>query len=189
MQITRTLPFTEVEKAMRESCYGVLGTIDGNGNPHSTSVLYGVSLPDDPFSLYVVTSRSYKKIRNIEARPEVSFVIPFPHHIMRFVPPNCVQFQGIAELYDLNFVHAYATFLEKKTLKMTLADAMQHPNDNVFIRIIPNQRINGYGLGMSMMEMRNNIRAGAFKSNIPKERLAITEMDEYIPLNTDLLYP
>ncbi len=40
--------FEYVEAAVRKKTFGVLTTIDGEGRPHSTGVLYGVSPPASP---------------------------------------------------------------------------------------------------------------------------------------------
>ncbi|MHA2028573.1 MAG: pyridoxamine 5'-phosphate oxidase family protein [Candidatus Kariarchaeaceae archaeon] len=170
MTIQRKLPFTTVEKYIRQKDYGILGTIDDKGFPHSTSVLYGVSPPNEMFSLYVVTGKSYKKTINIRGCPNISFVIPFPHHIFRFVPSNCIQFQGTAEFLPIEDSSAAKAFQKNKILKMTLLDAMEDPEDYLFVKINPNQTIHGYGLGLSLRKLRDDHVNGSFKSKIPNER-------------------
>lgn len=169
MSVSRTLPFNTVEKSIRKMDYGILGTIDKNGCPHSTSVLYGVSSPSDKFALFVITGKSYKKTKNLKLNPEISFVIPIPHHILRFVPPNCIQFQGSVEFLSINDGVAKKTFLKNRVLKMTLEDALSEPDEYLFVKIIPKQTVFGYGIGMGIMELRNEHVQGSFKSKIPAE--------------------
>lgn len=171
MSVSRTLSFDIVEKAIRKMDYGILGTIDKNGCPHSTSVLYGVSPSSVKFALYVITGKSYKKTKNLKLNPQISFVIPIPHHIMRFVPSNCIQFQGSVEFLSIKDEIAKKTFLKNKVLKMTREDALSDPDEYIFLKIIPKGTVFGYGLGMGIMELRNNHESGSFRSKIPTELL------------------
>lgn len=94
----RVLPFEYIERQLRGKSFGIIGTITGNERSHSTAVCYGMSPPSEKFALYILTGRDTKKIRNIVKNPEVSFVEPFPHRILSFVPASCIQFQGKAEV-------------------------------------------------------------------------------------------
>ncbi|MHA1717374.1 MAG: pyridoxamine 5'-phosphate oxidase family protein, partial [Promethearchaeota archaeon] len=78
------LNFKQVVERLRKKTFGILTTISKDGHPHSTGILYGVSPPGSKFSIYVLTRKSYRKVKNIESNPKVSFVIPFPHYILRF---------------------------------------------------------------------------------------------------------
>src|SRR6266705_2399374 len=82
--------FAYVEKLLRRRNFGVLTTITPEGRPHSLGVVYAVSSPDQPFSIYLITRSALKKARNIHNNPNVSFVVPFPHYVFRIVPPACI---------------------------------------------------------------------------------------------------
>ncbi|MFX0094699.1 MAG: hypothetical protein ACFFBD_23385, partial [Candidatus Hodarchaeota archaeon] len=85
-----------------------------------TGIVYGVSPPDSTFVLYVMTSRKYKKTKNIKNSPAISFVIPFPHYILRFVPSSCIQFQGTAEIVSFDSPDIHGVFQQKRILRLAL---------------------------------------------------------------------
>ena len=61
----RNLTFEAVLKLLRSRSFGVLGTADAEGRPHSVGVEYAVSLSG--LYLYVMTRRHLKKSRNVAA--------------------------------------------------------------------------------------------------------------------------
>lgn len=89
--------FEYIEKNLRKKTFGILSSVSPEGKPHSVGVVYGVAPPNSPFSLYILSRPVLKKSRNMIKNPNISFVVPFPHYLLRFVPPSCVQFQCIAE--------------------------------------------------------------------------------------------
>ena len=133
MSAMRSLPFNLVEKSIRSKDFGILSTIAPDGYPHSTGILYAVSQENEVFNLYLLTIKSYKKARNIINNPLVSFVIPFPHHILRFVPASCVQFQGKAEIISFDDKTARMSFSKNKVLRMTLKQAESYGEESIFI--------------------------------------------------------
>lgn len=166
--------FNFVESEMKKKTFGILSTIDQNGLSHSTGILYGVAPSSSKFALYILTDKNYRKVKNIESNSSVSFVIPFPHHILRFVPSSCIQFQGTAKIIPFSDKDAQESFGESsKILKMNLK---QEPKINdeeegaIFKKIIPNKNIFCYGLGFSLMELRKNIENGSYSVTIPPER-------------------
>ncbi|MHA2091773.1 MAG: pyridoxamine 5'-phosphate oxidase family protein [Candidatus Kariarchaeaceae archaeon] len=166
---SRTLAFELVEKHIRKKDFGILGTVS-NSRPHSTGILYAVSPPNQRFLLYIVTGMNYKKAKNIIENPNVSFVIPFPHHILRFVPAPCIQFQAVAEIIETYDREVRLCFQKNRILRMTLkqADAL---DDMVFLKIKPDRKIYGHGIGMSIFELRKDETKGSFTSLIPEDRL------------------
>jgi nitroimidazol reductase NimA-like FMN-containing flavoprotein (pyridoxamine 5'-phosphate oxidase superfamily) len=67
--------FNQVEREFRKMSFGILGTLSRKGQSHSVGVLYGVSPPNKPLALYVMTGRDTRKVRNIANNPNVSFAI------------------------------------------------------------------------------------------------------------------
>ncbi|NHJ22553.1 MAG: pyridoxamine 5'-phosphate oxidase family protein [Candidatus Lokiarchaeota archaeon] len=166
--------FEFVEKQIRKRSFGIISTIGKNGHSHSTGIVYAVASSKAHFALYILTHRNYKKVKNIEINDSVSFVIPFPHHILRFVPASCVQFQGTAEILPFSDKDAQESFSSgSKILKMNLKEVNKR-NDKeegvVFIKIVPNRKLFCYGLGFSLNELRKNIETGSFIVTIPQER-------------------
>jgi nitroimidazol reductase NimA-like FMN-containing flavoprotein (pyridoxamine 5'-phosphate oxidase superfamily) len=166
--------FEFIEKELRRKTFGILSTIDQNGKSHSTGIIYAISPPQSKFSLYILTEKNYKKVRNVQFNSSVSFVVPFPHYILRFVPSSCIQFQGKAEILPFRDSEAQQAFeLGSKMLKMNLKQAIEtDPTGDqiVFIKITPNQKIFCYGLGLSLMQLRKNVEIGSYSVIIPNKR-------------------
>lgn len=166
--------FEFIEKEMRKKTFGIIGTVDLHGHSHSTGVIYGIAPATSIFALYILTDRNYKKVKNIESSYYVSFVIPFPHHVLRFVPASCIQFQGVAQIVPFSDKEAQESYRNSsKILKMNL-NQLSNINDKeegvVFIRIIPNKKLFCYGLGFSLLKLRKNIESGSYFVRIPDER-------------------
>lgn len=119
-----TPDFEFVEQEIRKKSFGILSTIDQNGKSHSTGILYSVSPPESKLALYILTENNYKKVKNIKNNSSISFVIPFPHHLLRFVPSSCVQFQGSGEIIPFTDTEAQHAFQNgSKILKLNLQQA------------------------------------------------------------------
>jgi len=165
--------FKFIEKEIRKKTFGILSTIDPNGKSHSTGIIYGVAPSNSVFVLYILTGKNYKKVKNIETNNSISFVIPFPHHILRFVPASCVQFQGTAQIVPFNDIEAQESFKSgPKILKTNLKQVSKMSNKEegvVFIRIIPNEKLFCYGLGIRLIKLRKNIESGSYFVRISED--------------------
>lgn len=158
--------FGFVESQLRKKNFGTLGTIGGDGRPHSTGVLYRIPPPPHPLLFYIITGGRYQKTKNMMANPAVSFVVPFPHYYLRFVPSNCIQFQGTAEILPVTDPLGVETFRQSRMLRMSLQLA-SGPESVVFIRITPDSRLYCYGVGMSIMRLKNDHAAGSYVVEAP----------------------
>lgn len=167
----KTPNFEFIEKEIRKKTFGIISTIDKNGHSHSTGVVYGVAPISSEFSLYILTDKNYKKVKNLENNNSISFVIPFPHHILRFVPASCVQFQGTAKIVPFSDKEAQESFRgDSKILKMNLQQVRNMPNKGegaVFIKVIPNKKLFCYGVGIGIMKLRKNVESGSYFVKIP----------------------
>jgi nitroimidazol reductase NimA-like FMN-containing flavoprotein (pyridoxamine 5'-phosphate oxidase superfamily) len=165
--------FDFVENEVRKKNFGILSTVDSKNSAHSTGILYAVSPHSSKFCFYLLTDRKYKKVRNIRRNPAVSFVIPFPHYYLRFVPSSCVQLQGTARIVPFNTFEAQEVFKRGRILKTMLKQAKDPlmRRRMVFIKINPRERIFCYGLGMGIMELRKHIESGSYTIKIPADRL------------------
>ena len=162
--------FDLVEREIRKRRFGVLSTVSQDGRSHSVGVLYGISTRDQPFVLYVTTDRRSKKARNITRNENVSFAIPLQRRILRFLPPNCVQFQAIAELIASDDEDANSAFSRSLVLRETLKLETSQRRA-VFIRITPDPVVFTYGLGLSIIDLIRNIGGAAQRVRIPPSRL------------------
>jgi len=170
----KTPKFDFIEKKIREKTFGIFTSITKEGKPHSTGILYAVSPPKKKFCLYILTMKKYKKVENVQNDPNVAFVIPFPHHILRFVPASCIQFQGIGEILPIDDSEAIEAFIGgKKILRMNFEQLanLKDQGEAVSIKIKPNKRINVYGVGISMMKMRKDVSIGSYSVEIPNNRI------------------
>ncbi|MCE7748789.1 MAG: hypothetical protein GPJ51_10345 [Candidatus Heimdallarchaeota archaeon] len=163
--------FSFVERKIRKKTFGILTTLNSDESPHTTGILYGVSKPDAEFALYLLTSKKYKKIRNIQDNPKISFIIPFPHHHFRFVPSGTITLNGVAKLVPVNTENIIEIFSEKRILKMIIADIdLEKDEEYVFIKIEPDQKILCYGVGFNILKLRGSHTEGGYFVTIPTEK-------------------
>jgi hypothetical protein len=168
----KTRKFNYVEKQIRKKTFGILSTVSPKNRSHSTGILYGVSPQESAFCLYAITVKHYIKVRNIENNPYISFVIPFPHYYLRFVPSSAIYFQGKAEIVPYATVEAQKAFNKQRILKMmkTESSKPEYEYNRVFIRIKPFKKIFCYGIGMNIWQLRKNHEDGDYMIIIPPNR-------------------
>ena len=165
-----TFPF--VEKQVRKKTFGVLTTLNKDGMPHTTGILYGVSPPSSKFALYCLTSKEYKKVRNIKRNPNISFLIPFPHYYIRFAPSSTVTFQGEADFISVDDVAIQDVFTKKRILRLIIKEIQEGERESLtFIRIKPNPKVLCYGVGYNVFQLRKGHAYGAYSVIIPQDRL------------------
>ncbi len=164
--------FVFIEKQIRKKTFGILTTLNQDGTPHTTGILYAVSAPPSQFSLYFLTSKKYKKVRNIKKNPQVSFIIPFPHYCLRFLPSGTVTFYGKAKLIPLDTPEISELFQSKRILRLISMEVKQGTNESLtFLKMTPNPKVLCFGVGISAMKLRKNHAKGAYSVIIPNGRL------------------
>ncbi|MFX0086541.1 MAG: pyridoxamine 5'-phosphate oxidase family protein [Candidatus Hodarchaeota archaeon] len=164
--------FSFVEKQIRKKTFGVLTTLNKDGTPHTTGILYGVSAPSAKFALYSLTSKSYKKVRNIKQNPKVSFLILFPHYYIRFAPSSTVTFQGEADFISVDDKGIQEIFSKKRILRFVIREIQHGEHENLtFIKIKPNPKVLCHGLGYNVFKLRKAHRQGGYSVRIPLGRL------------------
>ncbi len=160
--------FEFVEKQLRKKSFGVISVIDTKEKPHSTGVIYAIPPRPQRFSFYILTGADYKKTEYIRQNPNVSFIVTFPHYWLRFVPANVVHFQGTAEILPFSDAVAKEAFQQSRITRMNLNSDYEE-DEMVFIRITPSRKLNVYGLGISIMEMRSNHTNAGYRVEVPKD--------------------
>ncbi len=162
--------FHFIKNEIRKKTFGIITTLNKDGSPHTSGILYGVSNQDEKFALYLLTYKKNKKVRNIQRNPKVSFIIPFPHHILRFVPSGAITINGIAKILPVNTKEIIQTFSEKKILRQLIAD-IDFENDMkyVFVKIEPDPKIFCYGVGFNILKLRSSHTTGGYSVTIPDE--------------------
>ncbi|MFW9849314.1 MAG: pyridoxamine 5'-phosphate oxidase family protein [Candidatus Thorarchaeota archaeon] len=165
----KTKSFDFIEKLLRKKSFGVISTIDSKGRPHSTGVIYTVAPEPHPFSFYILTGAEYRKTQYIRNNPNVAFIVTFPHYWLRFVPASVVHFQGTAEVLPFGDEIGLESFQQNRIARMNLQS--EYENEMVFIRIKPPRKLNVYGLGISLMQMRSEHTNAGYKVTIPEDRM------------------
>ncbi|MFQ6125671.1 MAG: pyridoxamine 5'-phosphate oxidase family protein [Candidatus Heimdallarchaeota archaeon] len=164
--------FSFIEKQIRKKTFGILTTINQDGTPHSTGILFGVSPPFSKFVLYFFTSREYKKVRNIKRNPYVSLIIPFPHYYIRFAPSGTVTFNGKADFISIDDIDVHDIFSKKRVLRLVIKEIETQDTESLtFVRIIPNPKVLCFGVGYNVFKLRKDHRQGGYSVIIPQERL------------------
>jgi len=108
--------------------------------------------------LYVNTLRTSRKARNVAANPQVAVAIPIRR--LPVGPPSTVQFQGTAEVLDIDGPEIRA-LIEAGRLKSITGHGEMDIPDGCFLRISPRRRLITYGLGMSLLSLiRDPLNAG-----------------------------
>jgi hypothetical protein len=165
--------FEYVEKQLQKKNFGILSTITPEGRPHSVGVVYAVAPPAQQFfCLYLITRPVLKKARNIRNNPNVSFVVPFPHHLFRSMPPKCIQFQGKAELLPIDDPIVVEAFQSSIVLKRSMEHSLRL-SESIFIRIVPDKKIFCFGIGANVLQFlipSQNKNLGNFYVVVPENR-------------------
>lgn len=173
--------FEYLERSLRSKNFGVLSTVTPLGRAHSVGVVYGVSPPKLPLSLYLISRPNLKKARNIQMNQNVSFVVPFPHYFLRFVPPSCIEFQGKAELLPADNKIANGIFNSSRVLRSSLKHTKMLGNP-VFIRVTPDNRIFCWGIGTSTWKIIRHLAANSYV-DVPQHRRRTEEGDNQLSVS------
>ncbi|KWX22522.1 pyridoxamine 5'-phosphate oxidase [Mycolicibacterium wolinskyi] len=165
--------FHQVEGAIRSQRCGTLATLDREGRPHATEVVYALSPRSTPLMLYVTTRTTTAKAKNIRRDAEVAFVIPVPHRTIALFPPGAVQFQATAELVGTNDTAALAAFQATWFLRRILRAEQRilaGTDEMCFIAIRPHDTLFSYGIGMSVPAILRQPRQAVGRVQLPPGR-------------------
>lgn len=166
----RRRDFAFVEAQLRRKTFGVLSTVRADGSLQTTGILYGVSPPGRPLRIYLLTDRDYVKARNVARNPEVSFLVPYPHHWLPFVPASCISFSGTAEIAPAEDPQGGEAFAANRMLRSNLELGSRMPG-SVFIRIRPKGRMLCYGVGIGLFTIARKPDKAGYAVEIPEDRL------------------
>jgi nitroimidazol reductase NimA-like FMN-containing flavoprotein (pyridoxamine 5'-phosphate oxidase superfamily) len=135
-----------VRKALGKRSFAVLATTSPIGRPHAAAVLY--EIVDQ--ALYVNTRRDSRKARNVAANHYVAVSVPIRR--LPVGPPSTVQFQGEAEVLDLDSPEILALVADGRLKSITGHGELEEPG-GCFLRITFGPRLITYGLGMSIPKL------------------------------------
>jgi len=165
-------PFDLVEREIRGKSFAVLSTVDSKNQPHSTGVAYVMSPRGEELEFYVVTQATSAKVRNLKRNPNVTLVVTFPHHYLRFIPDSTVMIRGVADLVGLDDEGAQAAFAQRGRKLDANSEALK---GTVVIRIRPSKTLYCYGVGVGLNQMRKDPTSARYKVTIPPDRLVKSE--------------
>lgn len=165
------LSFEAVVRELRKRDFAVLSTVSDDGRPYSVGVNYGVSLPGQPFAIYLMTRRHLKKARNIAGNPNVSLVVALTRRFLWFLPPPSINFQGRAEILDWQDVDGTQTFesffMGRQILKGYRLAHRRGETRICFVRIRPDEQISTYMVGYPVWEISKRMESGAARVGVP----------------------
>lgn len=144
----------EYQKQLKKNFWLVLSTVNKNMQPHSCVVVY----QSDGESIFIQTGKTTVKAKNIMKNNQISVTIPIRKNLMhKFIPapPAEIHFKGKAEL--LPFEDEYARKVFKKYLTHELNEEIKA--ESIWIKVSPSKRINTYGIGVKLWNMRNPTKA------------------------------
>jgi general stress protein 26 len=157
--------------ALRAHDFAVLSTADAAGEPHAAGVTYGVSPPDRPLALYVMTRRHLTKARDVAQNPRVALVVPLPRRLLWFIPPATVRLRGHAELLAWSNPEGTEVFQRSWLGRRILAAYEQSRRRGearvCFLRITPDPIARPYGVGHSVWTLRRRMEAAAGTVALP----------------------
>jgi len=144
----------KVLKAITKRSFAAFSTTSSAGRPHVAGVLYEAV----GITLYVNTLRTSRKARNVAANLQVAVTIPIRR--LPVGPPSTVQFQGTAEVLDVDDPEIRAQIDAGHLKSITSHGELDLP-DSCFLRISPRRKLITYGLGMSLLSLiRDPLNAG-----------------------------
>ena len=146
----------EVWRALTRASFAVLSYVTPAGQPRSSGVVYAIA----GRRMYVAVASDGWKARHIAASGRVSVTVPVrrggPLSLLFPIPPATVSFHGAAIVHPAGPVEAHAV---PKQLASLLPAERQATSR--LIEILPEGHFLTYGLGVSLMQMRDPSAARA----------------------------
>jgi general stress protein 26 len=137
--------------AIKKEFFAVLGMVTKESETRSTGIVYTVN--DN--KLYIGTGLESWKTHHIRLNPEVSITIPIPKRIPLIpwikIPQATISFSGTARIIPA--VEAEDNILH--SVYRHMADDQELMKESCLIEVLPKGDFITYGVGISLMEMRN----------------------------------
>ena len=137
--------------AIKKELFAVLGMVTKELETRSTGIVYSVN--DN--KLYIGTGLESWKTHHIRLNPEVSITIPIPKRIPLLpwikIPQATISFSGTARIIPA--VEAEHDILH--SVYRHMADDQELMEESCLIEVVPKGEFITYGIGVSLVEMRN----------------------------------
>ena len=169
-QEKRTTPHTTEErdprlgrltKVIGKRSFCTLATVSAANRPHVAGVLYEAV----GTSLYVNTSGTSRKARNLAENPHVGVCIPVRR--LPLGPPSSLQFQATAEILAMDDPDI-VRLLEAGELKSITGHGELDEPEGCFVRMTPARRVHTYGLGMPLRKLLRDPLHAAGTVELPR---------------------
>lgn len=132
-----------VKKVLKSKNFLVLGTASESGRPHSSGVLY--ELVGD--TIYIHTTRSSRKFKNVSENPHVAVTVPYRR--IPVGPPSTIQFQGWATVMREQSAGVHQ-LIAQGHFQTLLSKGAENVPDGVFLRIGLPRVIHTFGVEGSL---------------------------------------
>lgn len=153
--MTDTLSTDQVWVAVEKELFAVLGMVTAAGESRTAGIVYVV----ENRTFYISTGKASWKARHIAGNPHVSLTIPIAKRVPLMpwikVPAATITCSGTARVLGTNEV-------PQPVLKAIFRDNVSDPTaleKSVIIEVSPRGDFVTYGVGVSLMEMRDTAAA------------------------------
>ena len=153
--MTRQLTSEQVWAAIEKEMFAVIGMVTAKNEARTVGVVYIVQ----DRKLYISSQKNAWKTRHIRGNTAVSITIPIAKRIPFLpwikIPAATITFSGQARVVP-------AADAPKSLLRAILRDAADDPAkvaDTCLIEVTPEKEFITYGVGVSLMQMRDTAKA------------------------------
>jgi nitroimidazol reductase NimA-like FMN-containing flavoprotein (pyridoxamine 5'-phosphate oxidase superfamily) len=152
-ELTQDLIWQEIEK----NVFAVLGMVTADGEARTVGIVYVVH----DRTLYIGSQKDTWKVKHIAANPHVSMTVAIPKSVPLMpwfkIPAATVTFSGTAEVLGADAVGD--AVIAKLFRGMKNVEELKR--DFAVIAVKPTGHFVTYGVGVSLMEMRDPAKARA----------------------------
>ena len=142
----------EIEKQL----FAVLGMVTASGEARTVGIVY---IARD-HTLYIASMKPAWKVRHIQQNPNVSMTILIPKRIPLIpwikIPPATITFSGLAQVLDPEDVSSDIV----QALFRGMETSPETSKPFAVIEVTPHKDFVTYGVGVSLMAMRDTENAG-----------------------------
>lgn len=153
--MTLQLTTDQVWKEVENNIFAVLGRVTTKGEARTAGIVYVI----DERKFYIGSEKAAWKVKHIERNPGVSLTIPITKRIPLMpwikIPAATITLSGTANVRENDEVKP--AIFAKLYRGMVVEDAAKAAS--CIIEVIPERDFLTYGVGVSLMEMRDPTKA------------------------------
>ena len=141
----------QVWAVLEKELFAVLGMVTAKGEARTVGIVYAVS----DRKIYIGTGKETWKARHVAANPNVSLTVTIPKSLFFMpwlkIPAATITFSGTARVIP----GSEADVDTLKAIFRNMAEDPQRMADMVLIEVTPHGDFGTYGVGTSLMQMRD----------------------------------